>query len=349
MQDRIKGIDGLKGLFAMTIVLYHYWGGAGKWFAQGYLGVDFFFIVSGFLWMMSMKRGRYTSGRIYLQYNLCKYWPMTTCAYVSLVLFRFVVFGWGVTKLREIGLQTLYEIFYVHLVGVSSKSYVMSYIWYIPIMIFILTVFTSLYVWKKDFFMTIFLPIAIIGCCTYIFAISGKLRDFRGVVNGDFFIMGVYRGVMDIGVGIAVYHFVPIVNSMLKHIRIIWIFVLEMLTVGICFYSIFTTLENTTDILIIPCSCIFVFLCCAERGILYRIMECKFFKWIGGMSLYIYITQTFGLTITARLCRSDKSMFSLTESAILLIITVGFAVLFRYIIAPGEMWIAKRIFIRKHP
>lgn len=345
--DRIKGIDGFKGMFSIIILLYHYYGG-GNWFVHGYLGVDFFFIVSGFFWMMSMKCDRYTSGKQYLQYNFCKYWPITTCIYISLVFFRFVIYGWGIAKLREMGLHILYEIFYIHLVGIDSNSYVLSLIWYIAVMIFVLTVFTSLYIWKKDFFLTIFLPIAIIGCCTYLFAIWGSLADFRGINKGDFFIKGVYRGVMDMGVGIVVYHFMPMVNTLLDHIRIIWIVVLELLTLVICFCSILTTGGNSTDLLIIPCSCIFIFLCYAEKGILYRIMECKLFKCIGILSLYIYLTQAFSMTIAMRLCGSDKT-FSLMTSAILIILTIGTSALFQYIIVPGEIWIAKKIFFSKYP
>lgn len=293
-----------------------------------------------------MERDRYTSGKRYLQYNFCKYWPITTCVYISFVLFCFAIYGWGAAKLKEMGLHILYEIFYIHLIGVASNSYVLSNIWYIPVMIFVLTVFTSLYVWKKEFFLTIFIPIVIVGCCSYIFAIWGNLADFRGINKGDFFIKGVYRGVMDIGVGIVVYRFAPMVNTLLNHIRIIWIVVLEILTLVICFYSILTTGENATDLLILPCSCIFIFLCCAERGILYRIMECKVFKWIGRLGLYIYLTQAFSIAITTRLCGSDRT-FSLMTSAILFILTLGISVLFQYIIVPGEIWIAKKIFISK--
>lgn len=347
MQHRIKGIDGYKGVFSTTIVIYHYFMGGGV--IQGYLGVDFFFIVSGFLWMMSMERSRYAGAGDYLKRNLCRYWPITTCVYITYVLFHIAVSGWGITRLKEVGLQIFYEIFYIHLTGVSSKSYMISYMWYIPVMIFILTVFTGLYVWKKDFFLAIFLPIAVIGCCTHIFASFGRLTDFRAVAQGEFFIKGVYRGIMDMGVGIAGYHFAPAIHMMLKRIRVIWVLALEIVTTGICYYIITCETANAADILIIPCSCVFIFLCCGERGILYRIMECRLFKWIGGMSLYIYLTQAFSITITLRVCGGDRAVFSLTTAAVLLFITIGIAAFARYLIIPSEIWIAKRVFIRRYP
>ncbi|CAM3454966.1 hypothetical protein BS639_19010 [Rouxiella silvae] len=53
MKNRLKYLDGLRGIFALSIALSHFLGGAMGWnhypFINAYIAVDFFFILSGFV------------------------------------------------------------------------------------------------------------------------------------------------------------------------------------------------------------------------------------------------------------------------------------------------------------
>lgn len=64
---RVPGIDGLRGLAVSTVVIYHYFDNV---LPGGYIGVDIFFVLSGFLITSLLVREHAVTGRI----NLKDFW-----------------------------------------------------------------------------------------------------------------------------------------------------------------------------------------------------------------------------------------------------------------------------------
>ena len=102
MQERNLRIDVLKGIAIFAVVLYHFGGG---YLTFGYLGVDIFFVISGYFMMKSMvksmKNNRF-SYRAYLMNRIVRLWPMVLImGAISLVIGMFTMLPDDLENLSE--------------------------------------------------------------------------------------------------------------------------------------------------------------------------------------------------------------------------------------------------------
>lgn len=69
--SRIKGLDGLRGVAVVAVMVHHYWPTPNQWSYLGATGVDLFFVLSGFLitWILLSLRDR-PRGRVLLAFAL---------------------------------------------------------------------------------------------------------------------------------------------------------------------------------------------------------------------------------------------------------------------------------------
>ncbi|MBV7294696.1 acyltransferase [Corynebacterium sp. TAE3-ERU12] len=90
---RVPAIDGLRGLAVAAVVLYHFFG---RLLPGGYLGVDVFFVLSGFLITSLLVREHATTGRI----NLATFWKRRVRRILPAAAFVLIV---GVIAARLVG------------------------------------------------------------------------------------------------------------------------------------------------------------------------------------------------------------------------------------------------------
>ena len=102
-RDRIEGLDGLRALAIVGVLLYHL---DAAWLPGGFLGVDVFFVVSGFLITTLLVREHRRTGRI----ALSQFWvrrarrllpALVLCVVTSVVIARVV----SADLLVEVGRQ----------------------------------------------------------------------------------------------------------------------------------------------------------------------------------------------------------------------------------------------------
>ncbi|MDK4275542.1 acyltransferase family protein [Corynebacterium accolens] len=88
---QVKGLDGLRGLAVIAVVLYHFFGDA---LPGGYLGVDMFFVLSGFLITSLLVREYRTSGTISLKDFWVRRFRRILPAAVAVLVFCTAIVAW---------------------------------------------------------------------------------------------------------------------------------------------------------------------------------------------------------------------------------------------------------------
>ncbi|MGR4866966.1 acyltransferase family protein [Caulobacter sp. LARHSG274] len=75
--QRYAALDGLRAGAALGVLLYHFadWSGRPGWFGHGYLAVDFFFCLSGFVLAHAFQQ-RQIGWLAYLRIRLVRIWPL---------------------------------------------------------------------------------------------------------------------------------------------------------------------------------------------------------------------------------------------------------------------------------
>ncbi len=339
---------GLGGGYSLCIVFYHFWAARAGIFKQGYLAVDFFFVLSGFLLMRTCESGKYQSGGQYVVHLLKRYWPVTSIFLVVYWLKKFLKMGISVRW----GIHLIYEILYLHILGIASEDYLFSAIWYLPVLIFISGIYFELYRTNKSVLKGVLLPIVILLSYSYLFAQYGDLSDFRAIGAGNYFVKGIYRGAGGIGIGCLLYEAMPFMKEFCQKIRSGIILIIEFFVTFLVIGIVFLPLGSGTDILILPCSCILIANCYMEIGMVYRIAEFLPVKYIGKCSLYIYLTQGLAIGLTPYVVKllfgiTNLNIWRVEAGIVLLVMTVGIAVFFQYIAIPALFWTIRKFFYRK--
>ena len=79
--ERFAALDGFRGVAAFGVLFYHFadWSGRPGWFGHGYLAVDFFFCLSGFVLAHAFQRSD-IGWAAYLRIRIIRIWPLLLLA-----------------------------------------------------------------------------------------------------------------------------------------------------------------------------------------------------------------------------------------------------------------------------
>ncbi len=229
-------IDFLKMVFSIVIVYYHSWVFTGNYgsgyFNRGYYAVDFYFIVTGFLFIKSLekiynKKSKDPVGLLDIKFVFNKIKEL-----IPSILFIFIVGYFMVYRTSSINYHITFsdsiitEIFFLGFLGKGMT--VNLGCWYISVMILTLFIlFPLVYKYKKNFNYLIspLIIILCLGLCNYF-----KIAITDPLSSNYIFINGVYKGFIFINLGVISYELCNILKK-IKFNRFIRIFftVLETL------------------------------------------------------------------------------------------------------------------------
>lgn len=145
MKRRNGEIDALKFLFAAAIMIYHGWNYLGLdrgLFAAGYMGVEFFFVTSGFFLAAHVVRRGSSSEETPLSYVVSRYkfffvWQIVAFAASFVVLA--IISGWGAGQMTTTLVRAIPEILLLQQSGLMlNPTYVVNGItWYLSALLLV--------------------------------------------------------------------------------------------------------------------------------------------------------------------------------------------------------------------
>ena len=211
MKKRVGTIDLFRFVFIIGIVFFHFFAAnmkltAAKYFNFGMLGVEFFFIVSGFLLALKADRekepniglatGRMTRGRF------LSLMPYVVPAFLISFILRFILQKWTLATLGENVLTSYMEMLGLQMAGFRGDQPTQVY-WYVSCLLIVGLIYYPLMLKFRSLFRRWAAPLIAVMVYGFLFYKTESVND--NVVWFSFIYKGLLRGLAGMAVGVAVY------------------------------------------------------------------------------------------------------------------------------------------------
>lgn len=259
----------------------------GSIMAHGYMAVDFFFILSGYLMYRSANK---PDARNTIEYTLNKirrFAPDYLIVILFLYLRHMVVPALLGHKSFDLtwALQAIPEALFLQNTGIwtSGVNYPM---WYVSVLLFGGGIVYSFLRYNKRLTISIILPITILLGYTFLFSHSPKLRIDSFQTYGAFY-MPMVRGISGIGLGVELAHVVRSCEDLISRIRIWVIDSLAIIGGGIFTLCIMEQEQYDRYLLIaIP---LILLGCVNKRSLFNRMFKSTIWVKLGGITWQMYV------------------------------------------------------------
>lgn len=212
MEKRNYFVDVLKFIFAIIIVFYHTWKFKlfdynTSYFRYGYLAVDFYFIVTGYLLINSINKKKLTYNKETIGKDACKFiWGKLKGIWIYLLL-SYIVALIFININQPFTIETFFsDEILSNISGLNFLGYGVTVnvpTWYISTMIFILFIIYPLIVKNKKNYTYYIAPLSIV--LTIIVKNYFQINMYDPTPVSFLFINGFYRGIIFINLGIIIY------------------------------------------------------------------------------------------------------------------------------------------------
>lgn len=145
-------IDFYKLIFAFVVMFYHYSCSSkydNEFFTKGYIAVEFFFIVSGFLYAKSLSKydnsnkSELKDSAAFIINKYKAFFPYHIFAVVITLIYSFFYFDWGFGALVENIINDIPNLFLFQMIGIGSMKFVMHE-WYISAILVVMFILTPI-------------------------------------------------------------------------------------------------------------------------------------------------------------------------------------------------------------
>ena len=296
MRKFSTGINGLRGICSLIIILFHfelyYKFGSHDLFSSGYIAVEFFFVLSGFLVYKSYKEKNKKEVSKAVIDKITKMYPAYLFALLMLISV-YVLKWYGLNyikwfKTEPNNINFISELLLVQSTGVSKFDYVNGPAWYVSSLIVNTGIIVALLnVFKK--YSKYILGLITVSIYTYYF-----LNNFS--MSTDYFLFGVLssallRGIAGMSLGCLLYMITDKFGSYTKKINLKTYNVIQLLVFFFfLLLMIYRTPSRLNFLIFIP-STLLIYLLFSREGILDKIFTLKPLKFLGDISFEIYVFQ----------------------------------------------------------
>ena len=297
-------IDLLKFIFAVVIVLFHGWKrlpGQGSYFINGRLGVEIFFIISGFLMVASSKRyanqeniSLWRKTGSFILHKVARLSPDVFIAWFIAFYVTYVLPGEEglLHKLLSGG----FEFFLIWQAGFSDFTHANGAVWYLSAMLLAMMFLFPVLLKNREFYLYWFAPLAALFFYGFLAIKYGKL------IGSDrwtgFATMGMLRAVSGLCLGAVCYNTaekLKTVNFRLPGKMLISI--ASFLSIAYVIYTVYGHDPSEFDFVLVALLAIGVTLLFSERGI--NVLGYapdavnRFIMFLGELSLDIYLSNVY--------------------------------------------------------
>lgn len=296
-------IEFLRFAFCLIIVFRH---GAGftpesmtEYFQRGALGVEFFFLISGYLMACSAAKyqtnsaeGNNSVGKDTVEFlkrkisGLC---PELPIAFLISFLISFCSLGsFSVGRIIEAANEWIWECLMVSMAGFSTGSMHMG-IWYISAMLLSMLILFPLCRKYFDTFVRVIAPIIAIFLIGILVLMSETTLGPTHILGG-FVYKGMVRAIAEMSLGIACYLIIEHLRkyNLTRFAQILIDIIMLFLMAGIFTWMIFGD-DEKYDLLCFLLITITVCLAFSHQGYFAKYFDCKIFYWLGEISFAVYL------------------------------------------------------------
>ncbi len=190
-------VDLFKFIFSIVVIIYHF-GNAVKFdnelFNKGYIGVEFFFIVSGFLFAKSLAKIPYhketlPADSVHFMWRKYKsFLPYHFFTFVCTFITASIISQWNISNIAFELANSIPDFFMIQINGVSKMS-LLGHEWYISAMLIAMFVLTPFVIKFRDIFLKYIAPALAFFILALLFHSYGNLNAvgaWIGVFNSGF-------------------------------------------------------------------------------------------------------------------------------------------------------------------
>lgn len=144
-------------------------------FKCGYLGVEFFFILSGFFLMKHMEEHPEESAFIYTKKRLLKFYPELVVAWFLLIANLAYANKWGIQEIWKEFISHIWEYLLLNAIGITWNV-LNGPTWYLSALIIVGYFIYWLIKWNKKVFLEFIAPLLVILVYSYYAYLGGGVR-----------------------------------------------------------------------------------------------------------------------------------------------------------------------------